>query len=216
MRLTEEALTFDDVLLVPAHSQVLPKEVDLTTNLTASIKLNIPLLSAAMDTVTEARTAICMAREGGLGIVHKNMTPDEQAVEIDQVHSLVCTDQDVPGVKVRVDQAVVVGVGQGLGEQVVAGGHQRRGAHVLGVVFQGNGKVSRVGDHHVGLDDLLGDQPICSVVVRDPQQRFGQTHQGDPLRIGQAELDRLLRIHGTGCEFVPSTASDPQPIAHAS
>ncbi|SHI52788.1 inosine-5'-monophosphate dehydrogenase [Malonomonas rubra DSM 5091] len=78
-------LTFDDVLLVPAHSQVLPKEVDLTTNLTASIKLNIPLLSAAMDTVTESRSAICMAREGGLGIIHKNMTPAEQATEVDQV-----------------------------------------------------------------------------------------------------------------------------------
>ncbi|MDB4470856.1 IMP dehydrogenase [Deltaproteobacteria bacterium] len=78
-------LTFDDVLLVPAHSQVLPKEVDLTTHLTASIKLNIPLLSAAMDTVTESRSAICMAREGGLGIVHKNMTPTEQATEVDQV-----------------------------------------------------------------------------------------------------------------------------------
>lgn len=78
-------LTFDDVLLVPAHSQVLPKEVDLSTQLTASIKLNIPLLSAAMDTVTESRSAICMAREGGLGIIHKNMTPTEQATEVDQV-----------------------------------------------------------------------------------------------------------------------------------
>ncbi len=78
-------LTFDDVLLVPAHSQVLPKEVDLSTQLTASIKLNIPLLSAAMDTVTESRTAICMAREGGLGIIHKNMSPESQATEVDQV-----------------------------------------------------------------------------------------------------------------------------------
>ncbi len=80
-----EGLTFDDVLLVPAHSTVLPKEVDLTTQLTPTIKLNIPLLSAAMDTVTENRTAICMAREGGLGILHKNMTPKEQATEVDQV-----------------------------------------------------------------------------------------------------------------------------------
>lgn len=78
-------LTFDDVLLLPAHSQVLPKEVDLTTQLTATIKLNIPLLSAAMDTVTESRTAICMAREGGLGIIHKNLSPTEQATEVDQV-----------------------------------------------------------------------------------------------------------------------------------
>ncbi|MEJ2700235.1 MAG: IMP dehydrogenase, partial [Desulfuromonadales bacterium] len=80
-----EGLTFDDVLLVPAHSTVLPKEADLTTLLTSKIQLNIPLLSAAMDTVTEARTAICMAREGGMGIIHKNMTPAEQAVEVDQV-----------------------------------------------------------------------------------------------------------------------------------
>ncbi len=78
-------LTFDDVLLVPAHSQVLPKEVDLSTRLTKSITLNIPLLSAAMDTVTESRTAIAMAREGGLGIIHKNMSPKSQATEVDQV-----------------------------------------------------------------------------------------------------------------------------------
>ena len=80
-----EGLTFDDVLLVPAHSMVLPKEADLSTQLTAKIRLSIPLLSAAMDSVTEARTAICMAREGGLGIIHKNMTPAEQATEVDQV-----------------------------------------------------------------------------------------------------------------------------------
>ena len=80
-----EGLTFDDVLLLPAHSKVLPRDVDLTTYLTPQIKLNIPLLSAAMDTVTEARTAICMAREGGIGIVHKNMSPAEQALEVDQV-----------------------------------------------------------------------------------------------------------------------------------
>ena len=80
-----EGLTFDDVLLLPAHSQVLPRDVDLTTYLTPQIKLNIPLLSAAMDTVTEARTAITMAREGGIGIVHKNMSPAAQALEVDQV-----------------------------------------------------------------------------------------------------------------------------------
>ena len=80
-----EGLTFDDVLLLPAESQVLPKDADLSTHVTRTIPLNIPLVSAAMDTVTEARTAICMAREGGLGIVHKNLTPAEQAIEVDQV-----------------------------------------------------------------------------------------------------------------------------------
>jgi IMP dehydrogenase len=80
-----EGLTFDDVLLVPAHSQVLPRDVSLSTRLTKNIHLNIPLVSAAMDTVTEARTAICMAREGGIGIIHKNLTVQEQAMEVDKV-----------------------------------------------------------------------------------------------------------------------------------
>lgn len=80
-----EGLTFDDVLLLPAHSAVLPREVNLSTRLTRSISLNIPLVSAAMDTVTEARTAICMAREGGIGIIHKNMSIERQALEVDKV-----------------------------------------------------------------------------------------------------------------------------------
>jgi len=79
MRILQDALTFDDVLLVPAHSTVLPKDVSLQTKLTRDITLNIPFVSAAMDTVTEARLAISMAQEGGIGIVHKNMTVKEQA-----------------------------------------------------------------------------------------------------------------------------------------
>ena len=81
----EEGLTFDDVLLLPAESKVLPKEVDISVSLTPEVRLNIPLLSAAMDTVTEADTAIAMAREGGLGIIHRNNTPEEQAHEVDKV-----------------------------------------------------------------------------------------------------------------------------------
>ena len=80
-----EGLTFDDVLLLPAHSQILPRDVDLTTCLTKNIMLNIPLVSAAMDTVTEARTAISMAREGGLGFIHKNLSIVDQALEVDKV-----------------------------------------------------------------------------------------------------------------------------------
>jgi IMP dehydrogenase len=80
-----EGLTFDDVLLLPAHSHILPRDVDLSTRLTRNILLHIPLVSAAMDSVTEARTAICMAREGGLGFIHKNLTIEEQAMEVDKV-----------------------------------------------------------------------------------------------------------------------------------
>ncbi len=82
MRIIQDALTFDDVLLVPDHSTVLPKEVSLATQLTREIRLNIPLLSAAMDTVTEARLAITIAQEGGIGIIHKNMSVEQQAQEV--------------------------------------------------------------------------------------------------------------------------------------
>ena len=85
MRILQKALTFDDVLLVPAHSAVLPKDVSLKTRLTREIELNLPLVSAAMDTVTEARLAIALAQEGGLGIIHKNMTAQAQAAQVLQV-----------------------------------------------------------------------------------------------------------------------------------
>lgn len=80
-----EGITFDDVLLVPSYSQVIPNQVDLTTNLTKKIRLNIPMMSAGMDTVTEHRMAIAMARQGGIGIIHKNMSIEEQAEEVDKV-----------------------------------------------------------------------------------------------------------------------------------
>jgi len=85
MRLLQKALTFDDVLLVPAHSQILPRDVNLSTRLTRNITLNLPLLSAAMDTVTEGRLAIALAQEGGIGIVHKNLSPKAQAAEVAKV-----------------------------------------------------------------------------------------------------------------------------------
>ena len=85
MRVVQKALTFDDVLLIPAHSTILPRDVSLTTKLTRTISLNIPLLSAAMDTVTESRLAIAIAQEGGIGIIHKNMTARAQAAEVAKV-----------------------------------------------------------------------------------------------------------------------------------
>jgi IMP dehydrogenase len=85
MQIIQEALTFDDVLLVPAHSTVLPRDVEMKTQLTRGIALNIPLVAAAMDTVTEARLAIAIAQEGGIGIIHKNMTAEQQAQEVSSV-----------------------------------------------------------------------------------------------------------------------------------
>ena len=84
-KFAKEGLTFDDVLLIPAKSEVLPKEVDVRTQLTEKLKLNIPILSAGMDTVTEAEMAIAIARQGGLGIIHKNMSIEEQADQVDKV-----------------------------------------------------------------------------------------------------------------------------------
>ena len=80
-----EGITFDDVLLVPSYSEVIPNEIDLSTNLTKTIKLNIPMMSAGMDTVTEHRMAIAMARQGGIGVIHKNMSIEAQAEEVDRV-----------------------------------------------------------------------------------------------------------------------------------
>ncbi len=85
MRLLQKALTFDDVLLVPAHSAILPRDVTLATRLTRNIALNLPLVSAAMDTVTESRLAIALAQEGGIGIIHKNLKPAAQAAEVAKV-----------------------------------------------------------------------------------------------------------------------------------
>ena len=82
LRIAQDALTFDDVLLVPRYSEILPKDVSLKTRITRDIELNVPLVSAAMDTVTESRLAIAMAQEGGLGIIHKNLTIEQQAAEV--------------------------------------------------------------------------------------------------------------------------------------
>ena len=84
-KIVKEAITFDDVLLVPAKSDVLPHEVSLKTNLTKDIVLNVPVLSAAMDTVTESDLAIALARQGGIGFIHKNMSIADQAAEVDRV-----------------------------------------------------------------------------------------------------------------------------------
>ena len=111
MRLSKQALTFDDVLLVPAHSNVLPKDVSLKTQLTKKISLNIPLVSAAMDTVTESNLAIALAEEGGLGIIHKNLSPSIQALHVAKVkrfESGVVNDPITIGPDMSVDEVMSI------------------------------------------------------------------------------------------------------------
>ena len=109
MRLQQEALTFDDVLLVPAYSEVLPRQVDLSTQLTRNLRLNIPLISAAMDTVTEGRLAITLAQEGGIGIIHKNMSIERHAAEVRKVKKFeagVITDPITVGPKATIAEVL--------------------------------------------------------------------------------------------------------------
>jgi len=132
MRLIGKALTFDDVLLVPAYSQVLPKDASLTTRFSRNIALNLPLVSAAMDTVTEARLAIAIAQEGGLGIVHKNLSAKDQAAQVARVkryESGVLRDPVVITPQHTVRQVVA------LSEQLgVSGFPVCEGAQVVGLV----------------------------------------------------------------------------------
>lgn len=102
---TEPAYSFDDVLLLPNYSDVVPSEVSVSTKVTRNIALNIPIISAAMDTVTEARTAISMARQGGLGFVHRNLTIEDQALEIDKVKKSE-SGMIIDPVTIRPDQPV--------------------------------------------------------------------------------------------------------------
>ncbi|MDF1818053.1 MAG: IMP dehydrogenase [Immundisolibacteraceae bacterium] len=106
MRIAYDALTFDDVLLIPAHSNVLPKETNLKSRLSRRIELNLPIISAAMDTVTEARLAIALAQEGGIGVIHKNMTAEAQAAEVLQVKKF---ESGVIRAPITVDPAISIG-----------------------------------------------------------------------------------------------------------
>ena len=148
MRLLGKALTFDDVLLVPAYSQVLPKDVTLATQFSRNIRLNLPLVSAAMDTVTEARLAIAIAQEGGIGIVHKNLTAQEQAAEVAKVkryESGVLRDPVVISPKHTVRQVMAMSEQLGIsGFPVIEGGR------VVGIVSRADLLKTLAGPAHAG------------------------------------------------------------------
>lgn len=157
MRITQKALTFDDVLLLPAHSNVLPRDVSLRTRLTRNISLNIPLLSAAMDTVTEARLAIALAQEGGIGIVHKNMTAREQAANIAKVKRF---ESGVVKDPISVTPTMTV-------REVLQLTRQHK---ISGLPVVGNGKVvGIVTNRDLRFENNL-DQPVANIMT--PKERL--------------------------------------------
>lgn len=164
MRVVQDALTFDDVLLLPAESDVLPKDVDLKTKLTRGITLNIPLLSAAMDTVTEARLAIALAQEGGMGIIHKNMSIDQQAAEVRKVKKFESGVVKDP-VTVRPDTSV---------REVLDMTHTFN-FHALPVVEENNQLVGIVTSRDLRFETQL-DQPVSRIMT--PKERLVTAKEG--------------------------------------
>ena len=182
MRVVEKALTFDDVLLVPAHSTVLPREVSLKTQLTREIALNIPVASSAMDTVTESRLAIAVAQEGGIGIVHKNMSPRAQAAEVTKVKRFESGIVKDP-ITIAEDMTV---------RDVLALTQQHR-ISGLPVVAPGGRVVGIVTNRDLRFENEL-DQPIRNIMT--PRERLVTVNEGDPREKAVALLHkhRLERV----------------------
>ncbi|MDQ5910273.1 MAG: dehydrogenase [Pseudomonadota bacterium] len=176
MRIVQEALTFDDVLLLPAYSEVLPKDVSLKTRLTRAITLNIPLVSAAMDTVTESRLAIALAQEGGIGIIHKNMPVEKQAQEVRRVkkyESGVISDPIVtrPGASIREVLALT------------------RAHHISGVpVVDGEDLVGIVTSRDLRFEHKM-DAPVSAIMT--PKERLVTVREG----ASREEVVTLLHRH---------------------
>ncbi|CAM4325300.1 IMP dehydrogenase [Kerstersia similis] len=185
MRLIQKALTFDDVLLVPAYSEVLPRDTSLTTRLTRNISLNIPFVSAAMDTVTEARLAIAMAQEGGIGIIHKNLSIEEQAREVSRVkrHEFgIVIDPVTVTPDMRVRDAVAL--------------QEQHGISGLPVV-QGKTLVGIVTNRDLRFEDRL-DLPLREIMT--PKERLVTMNEGATLDEAQAlmhkhRLERVLIVN---------------------
>ncbi len=186
MRVIQKALTFDDVLLVPAHSTVLPREVSLASRLTRSIQLNIPLLSAAMDTVTESRLAIALAQEGGIGIIHKNMTPAAQADEVAKVKRF---ESGVVKEPITISPSMTV-------RQVVGITREHR---ISGLpVLEGGRVVGIVTNRDLRFETNL-DQPVKNIMTQ--REKLVTVKEGASLEEAKAlmhrhRLERVLVING--------------------
>ncbi|MBS3800330.1 MAG: IMP dehydrogenase, partial [Thioalkalivibrio sp.] len=163
MRILGEALTFDDVLLIPGHSNVVPSEVDLTTHISREIQLSAPVVSAAMDTVTEARLAIAMAQEGGLGIVHKNLSIEAQAAEVRQVKKYES------GV---ISEPITIGPEATIGEVVAL----TEASHISGVpVVDGNDLVGIVTSRDLRFENRM-EAPVTEIMT--PRERLVTVPEG--------------------------------------
>jgi IMP dehydrogenase len=169
------ALTFDDLLLVPAESTILPKDVDTKTNLTNGIVMNIPIVSAAMDTVTESHTAICMAREGGIGIIHRNMSIERQALEVDKVkksESGMIVDPITIGPEQKVKDALEL-----MSRYKISGVPVVKGRRLVGILT----------NRDLRFETNL-EQPVSSVMTKDKLVTVSQT-------ISLEESKKLLHKH---------------------
>jgi IMP dehydrogenase len=176
MRLLQKALTFDDVLLVPAHSSVMPRDVNLSTRLTREITLNIPVVSAAMDTVTEAPLAIALAQEGGIGIIHKNMTAAQQAAQVARVKRF---ESGIVHDPVTISPSMTV-------REVLALTRQHR---ISGLpVVEGKKVVGIVTNRDLRFESNL-DQPVSSIMT--PSDRLVTVREGSP----REEAMKLLHKH---------------------
>ncbi len=186
MRVVRKAFTFDDVLLVPAHSTVVPREVHLATRLTRTITLNIPLLSAAMDTVTDARLAIAIAQEGGLGVVHKNMNPARQAAEVAKVKRF---ESGVVKDPITIPPTMTV-------REVLA---LTRAHRISGLpVVEGRRIVGIVTNRDLRFETNL-DQPVAAIMT--PRERLVTVPEGTELERAKAlmhkhRLERVLVVNG--------------------
>ena len=188
MRVIQKALTFDDVLLIPAHSSVLPRDVSLQTKLTRNITLNIPLVSAAMDTVTEARLAIALAQEGGIGIVHKNLTPQQQAAEVAKVkrfESGILKDPITIPPTMTVREVLTL----------------TRTHKISGLPVVDNGKVIGIVTNRDTRFETNLDQPVSAIMT--PESRLVTVREGASLEEGRAlmhkhRLERVLVLNDEG------------------
>jgi IMP dehydrogenase len=186
MRLLQKALTFDDVLLVPAHSAILPRDVSLATRLTRKIQLNLPLISAAMDTVTESRLAIALAQEGGIGIIHKNLNPKAQAAEVAKVKRF---ESGVLKDPITIPPTMTV-------REVLA---LTRNFRISGLPVVENGKVVGIVTNRDTRFETNLDQPVRGIMT--PRERLVTVSEGSSPEEAKAlmhkhRLERVLVVNG--------------------